>query len=196
MIDNEYSFFSLTALSSISIINNDFSIEFENKIWKLTNNGKNLVGANVFKLFWIDLLSYNGNKKIYGQIDEVEVWFISNTSILVFTSSFSIVNLVRHFLNVELKLATKINSYTKSKLMNVLSRNASASVFVIASGDIIKIDKSQIEQFEGDSIFAVEYFDALNKVVVFISTHGMVKLSYGASELVVKKVCDILGLNI
>lgn len=195
MINNEYSFFTLTSLNSFSMIYNDSSIELENKIWKLVPNKKNSIGANVFKLFWIDLLNYN-NKKIYGQIDEVELWCVNDTSILVFTSSFSIVNLVRHFLSVELKLTTKINSYKKDNLLHILNINVSSSLFIMESGNIIKINADGFNKTNLSKIFAVEYFDSDNKILVFVSIHGMVKLSYGASELAIKKVCGELGIRI
>lgn len=195
MANSEYSFFSLTPLSSISFVKDYSTIEFENKIWKLTNEGNNSVDANVFKLYWIDLINYSTKSKIFGKIDEVEIWITNNNSILVFTSSFSIVNLVRHFFNTELKLVTKIISYKKSELINIIRNQISSSLFIIDSGRIIKFDTNKLEEFNEKFIFGIEYFDNLNKVIIFISTHGMVKLSYGASELIVKKVCDELELN-
>lgn len=193
MIETEYSFFSLLLSNPVKFLIEDFSIEFENRVWKLVSNGKNSVGFNTFNLYWIDLLDYK-DQHIYGKIDEVKLWVVNDITLLVFTSSYSVLNLVRHFLHTEFKIITKIYSFDKHELLNLLNNKLSATIYLFNSEEIDKVSITEFSEEDFNSLFAIEYFDPLIKCVFFISIHGMIKLSYGSSESDVKKVCDELGI--
>lgn len=195
MIETQLSFYQLITTNNINKLLNGFSNQFDNRIWRIEPFKDNSKLSSIYKIYWIDLIKSDG-KDILGKVEDVLIWTNRKNTLLVFCSSYSTVNLVRQFLSDELDIYTNIYNYESKNLLNIINSKENILSIYIKHQDVITAFSSVnlIEPMEKNNIFAVEYIDKTcgKNISVFISSCGLIKLSYGTTLEEIRRIFDDL----